>query len=42
MSLASSHVQSVWGLGENVRATGLVACCNYFSKKKKKNSSQVL
>ena len=35
--LAPPHAQSAWGSrGERVRATGLAACCNYFSKKKKK------
>ena len=34
--LAPPHVRSVWGSrGKMVRAAGLVACCNYFSKKKK-------
>ena len=33
--LALLHAQSVWGFrGEKVRAAGLAACCNYFSKKK--------
>ena len=28
--------------GERVQATGLIACCNYFSKKKKKKYVYVL
>ena len=37
--LAPPHAQSAQGFrGERVQATGLAACCNYFSKKKKKNS----
>ena len=28
--------------GERVQATGLIACCNYFSKKKKKTYVYVL
>ena len=36
--LTSPYVQSVWGFrGKMVRDTGSAACCNYFSKKKKKN-----
>ena len=36
--LAPLHVQGAWGSrGERVRVVGLVACCNYFSKKKKKS-----
>ena len=35
--LALPHVQSAWGSrGERIRAVGLAACYNYFSKKKKK------
>ena len=35
--LALLHAQSAWGLrGERIRAAGLIVCCNYFSKKKKK------
>ena len=34
--LAPPHAQSAWEFrGERVRAVGLAACCNYFSKKKK-------
>ena len=34
--LAPPHVQSAWGFrGERVGVTGLAACCNYLSKKKK-------
>ena len=34
--LTPPHVQSAWGSRrERVRVTGLVACYNYFSKKKK-------
>ena len=30
------HAQSTWGSRrKRVRAAGLAACCNYFSKKKK-------
>ena len=36
VELAPPHVQSAWGSrGERVRVAGLVAYCNYFSKKKK-------
>ena len=35
--LAPPHVQSAWGSREErIRVVGLAACCNYFSKKKKK------
>ena len=35
--LALPQVQSAWGFrGERVRVAGLITCCNYFSKKKKK------
>ena len=35
--LTLPNVQSIWGFREErVRATNLVACCNYLSKKKKK------
>ena len=34
--LAPPHAQSAWGSkGERVRAAGLAAYCNYYSKKKK-------
>ena len=37
--LTPPHVQSTWGFrGKRVRATGLAAYCNYFSKKKKKKN----
>ena len=37
--LAPPHAQSAWGSrGERIRAAGLVTCCNYFSKKKKRSS----
>ena len=36
VELAPPHAQSAWGSrGKSVRAAGLAACCNYFSKKKK-------
>ena len=35
-NLALPHVQNAWGVrGERVQTAGLVAYCNYFSKKKK-------
>ena len=35
--LAPPYMQSTWGSRvKRVRVTGLAACCNYFSKKKKK------
>ena len=35
VELALPHAQSAWGSREKrVRAAGLAACCNYFSKKK--------
>ena len=35
--LTHSHAQSAWEFREErVRVSGLVACCNYCSKKKKK------
>ena len=35
--LAPPYVQSAWGSkGEMIQVAGLAACCNYFSKKKKK------
>ena len=34
--LTLPHIQSAWGFrGERVRAAGLAACYNYFSKEKK-------
>ena len=36
---SSKLLQSAWGFrGERVRVARFVACCNYFSKKKKKTS----
>ena len=38
VELATFHAESAWEFRrKRVRTTGLVACCNYFSKKKKKN-----
>ena len=38
--LAPLHIQSVWRFrGERIQAVRLAACCNYFSKKKKKSWS---
>ena len=35
--MAPPHAQSAWGSrGKRVRTAELAACCNYFSKKKKK------
>ena len=37
--LTPLHAQSAWGSrNESVQTTGLAACCNYFSKKKKKTT----
>ena len=41
--LALPHGQSAWEFrGERVRAAGWVACCNYFSKKRKRKSKLIV